>query len=122
MTCGVGDILHSLLKIVSRAADFTDCIAASCPCVRQCTYALTTYQLVNDTTTNASNPRRRFERLRYVEIKHGRISMLAIAGHLIQQNFRLPGESCLDTGPGICVDVHSWIWYCLGAKISKLKG
>ena len=34
---------------------------------------------------------KRFDRLRYVEIKHGRISMLAVAGHLIQQNFRLPG-------------------------------
>lgn len=33
----------------------------------------------------------RFDRLRYVEIKHGRISMLAVAGHLVQQNFRLPG-------------------------------
>lgn len=26
-----------------------------------------------------------------MEIKHGRISMLAVAGHLVQQNFRLPG-------------------------------
>ncbi|CAB1110963.1 unnamed protein product [Ectocarpus sp. CCAP 1310/34] len=33
----------------------------------------------------------RFERLRYVEVKHGRIAMLAIAGHLTQQNVRLPG-------------------------------
>nr|pir chlorophyll a/c-binding protein precursor - Giraudyopsis stellifer [Giraudyopsis stellifera] len=33
----------------------------------------------------------RFDRLRYVEVKHGRISMLAIAGHLVQQNVRLPG-------------------------------
>lgn len=33
----------------------------------------------------------RFDRLRYVEIKHGRISMLAVAGHLIQENVRLPG-------------------------------
>lgn len=33
----------------------------------------------------------RFDRLRYVEIKHGRIAMLAVAGHLTQQNMRLPG-------------------------------
>jgi hypothetical protein len=33
----------------------------------------------------------RFERLRYVEVKHGRISMLAVLGHLVQQNQRLPG-------------------------------
>eukprot|EP00903_Cladosiphon_okamuranus_P021461 g19729.t1 len=33
----------------------------------------------------------RFERLRYVEVKHGRIAMLAIAGHLTAQNTRLPG-------------------------------
>ncbi|CAM9258446.1 unnamed protein product [Sphacelaria rigidula] len=33
----------------------------------------------------------RFDRLRYVEIKHGRIAMLAVLGHITQQNFRLPG-------------------------------
>lgn len=33
----------------------------------------------------------RFERLRYVEIKHGRISMLAVLGHIVQENVRLPG-------------------------------
>jgi len=33
----------------------------------------------------------RFDRLRYVEVKHGRISMLAVVGHLVQQNYRLPG-------------------------------
>ena len=33
----------------------------------------------------------RFDRLRYVEEKHGRIAMLAVAGHLTQQNYRLPG-------------------------------
>ncbi|CAM9326375.1 unnamed protein product [Discosporangium mesarthrocarpum] len=33
----------------------------------------------------------RFERLRYVEIKHGRISMLAVVGHMVAQNTRLPG-------------------------------
>lgn len=35
----------------------------------------------------------RFERLRYVEIKHGRISMLAILGHLFTTGgLRLPGD------------------------------
>ncbi|CAM9811909.1 unnamed protein product [Choristocarpus tenellus] len=33
----------------------------------------------------------RFDRLRYVEIKHGRISMLAVLGHIVQQNYRLDG-------------------------------
>lgn len=33
----------------------------------------------------------RFDRLRYVELKHGRISMLAILGHITAQNFRFPG-------------------------------
>jgi hypothetical protein len=33
----------------------------------------------------------RFNRLRYVEVKHGRISMLAVLGHIVQQNVRLPG-------------------------------
>ena len=35
----------------------------------------------------------KFDRLRYVEIKHGRISMLAVAGYLIQEaGIRLPGD------------------------------
>ena len=43
----------------------------------------------------------RFERLRYVEIKHGRISMLAILGHLVTSaGLRFPG----DISPGITYD------------------
>jgi len=35
----------------------------------------------------------RFDRLRYVEVKHGRISMLAILGHLVTTaGYRLPGK------------------------------
>ena len=35
----------------------------------------------------------RFERLRYVELKHGRISMLAVVGYLVTAaGVRLPGE------------------------------
>jgi hypothetical protein len=35
----------------------------------------------------------RFDRLRYVEVKHGRISMLAILGHLVTSaGYRLPGK------------------------------
>jgi hypothetical protein len=35
----------------------------------------------------------KFNRLRYVEIKHGRISMLAVAGYLVQASgIRLPGD------------------------------
>ncbi|CAM9474027.1 unnamed protein product [Chrysoparadoxa australica] len=33
----------------------------------------------------------RFDRLRYVEVKHGRIAMLAVLGHITQQNYRFPG-------------------------------
>lgn len=40
----------------------------------------------------------RFDRLRYVEIKHGRIAMLAVAGHLTAQNYRLPGYLSYDAG------------------------
>ncbi len=38
----------------------------------------------------------RFDRLRYVEVKHGRISMLAVAGHLTAQNYRFPGYLSYD--------------------------
>ena len=35
----------------------------------------------------------KFDRLRYVELKHGRISMLAVAGYLVQEaGIRLPGD------------------------------
>ena len=35
----------------------------------------------------------KFERLRYVEIKHGRISMLAVVGYLVAEaGIRLPGD------------------------------
>jgi hypothetical protein len=35
----------------------------------------------------------KFDRLRYTEIKHGRISMLAVAGYLVQEaGVRLPGD------------------------------
>ena len=35
----------------------------------------------------------KFERLRYVEIKHGRISMLAVVGYLVTEaGIRLPGD------------------------------
>ena len=39
----------------------------------------------------------RFERLRYVEIKHGRIAMLAVVGYLVTAaGIRLPGDIDLD--------------------------
>ena len=35
----------------------------------------------------------KFERLRYVEVKHGRIAMLAVLGHVtVASGFRFPGE------------------------------
>jgi hypothetical protein len=41
----------------------------------------------------ADGDQEKFDRLRYVEIKHGRISMLAVAGYLIQEaGIRLPGD------------------------------
>jgi hypothetical protein len=33
----------------------------------------------------------RFDRLRFVEVKHGRIAMLAVVGHLVQNVYRFPG-------------------------------
>lgn len=52
----------------------------------------------------------RFDRLRYVEIKHGRIAMLAVLGHITQQNYRLPGETVRPRGiriPGKIVLQHA---------------
>jgi len=41
----------------------------------------------------ADGDQEKFERLRYVEIKHGRISMLAVVGYLVQEaGYRLGGN------------------------------
>jgi hypothetical protein len=41
----------------------------------------------------ADGDQEKFDRLRYVEIKHGRISMLAVLGYLVQEaGIRLPGN------------------------------
>lgn len=48
---------------------------------------------------DAHRRQERFDRLRYVEIKHGRIAMLAVLGHIVQQNFRFPGM--LSTSAGL---------------------
>ena len=41
----------------------------------------------------ADGDQEKFDRLRYVEIKHGRICMLAVAGYLVQEaGIRLPGN------------------------------
>ena len=39
----------------------------------------------------------KFERLRFVELKHGRISMLAVVGYLVEKaGIRLPGAISFD--------------------------
>jgi hypothetical protein len=41
----------------------------------------------------ADGDQTKFDRLRYVELKHGRISMLAVVGYLVQEaGIRLPGN------------------------------
>jgi hypothetical protein len=41
----------------------------------------------------ADDNKEQFDRLRYVEVKHGRVAMIAIAGYLIAEaGFRFPGE------------------------------
>eukprot|EP00521_Asterionellopsis_glacialis_P012768 CAMPEP_0195306812 /NCGR_PEP_ID=MMETSP0707-20130614/37389_1 /TAXON_ID=33640 /ORGANISM="Asterionellopsis glacialis, Strain CCMP134" /LENGTH=196 /DNA_ID=CAMNT_0040371039 /DNA_START=621 /DNA_END=1211 /DNA_ORIENTATION=+ len=41
----------------------------------------------------ADGDQEKFDRLRYVELKHGRISMLAVVGYLVAENgIRLPGD------------------------------
>lgn len=45
----------------------------------------------------ADGDEEKFDRLRYVEIKHGRISMLAVVGYLVTEaGVRLPGDIALD--------------------------
>merc|ERR1712113_232417 len=55
----------------------------------------------------ASGDQEKFDRLRYVEIKHGRISMLAVVGYLLTEggvrlggNIDLAGTSFQDIPPG----------------------
>mmetsp|Transcript_4787 Transcript_4787/g.12561 ORF Transcript_4787/g.12561 Transcript_4787/m.12561 type:complete len:229 (-) Transcript_4787:240-926(-) len=53
----------------------------------------------------------RFNRLRYVEIKHGRIAMLAVVGHMITAaNVRLPGD----------IDLHGTSFASIPAGIEGL--
>jgi Chlorophyll A-B binding protein len=41
----------------------------------------------------ADGDQEKFDRLRFVELKHGRISMLAVVGYLVQEaGIRLPGD------------------------------
>lgn len=45
----------------------------------------------------ADGDQEKFDRLRYVELKHGRISMLAVVGYLVQEaGIRLPGNIDLE--------------------------
>ncbi len=54
----------------------------------------------------------RFNQLRFVELKHGRISMLGVLGYLVQQNYRFPGFIDLEGDPlffGFSVN-HFFLW------------
>lgn len=54
----------------------------------------------------------RFNRLRYVEIKHGRVAMLAIIGHMVTTgNLRLPGD----------IDYHGTSFDSIPAGIAALS-
>ena len=45
----------------------------------------------------ADGDQEKFDRLRYTELKHGRISMLAVVGYLVEEaGIRLPGSISLD--------------------------
>jgi hypothetical protein len=81
----------------------------------------------------------KFDRLRYVEIKHGRISMLAVAGYLTAESgIRLPGDidfnglafadvpngfAALDTiqGPGIA-QIIGFIGFLEAVVMKDIKG
>jgi hypothetical protein len=54
----------------------------------------------------------RFNRLRYVEIKHGRVAMLAVIGHIVTTaGVRLPGD----------IDFHSTSFESIPAGIAALS-
>jgi hypothetical protein len=60
----------------------------------------------------ADGDKTKFDRLRYVELKHGRISMLAVAGYLTTAaGVRIPGDVSESWGPerSVCVQV-SRLW------------
>lgn len=53
----------------------------------------------------------RFNRLRYVELKHGRVSMLAVLGHIVTTgNVRLPGD----------IDMHGTSFESIPSGIAAL--
>ena len=44
----------------------------------------------------ADGDKAKFDRRREVEMKHGRVSQLAVLGYIAQENFRFPGNIDLD--------------------------
>eukprot|EP00592_Proboscia_alata_P022396 CAMPEP_0194411842 /NCGR_PEP_ID=MMETSP0176-20130528/10134_1 /TAXON_ID=216777 /ORGANISM="Proboscia alata, Strain PI-D3" /LENGTH=169 /DNA_ID=CAMNT_0039214131 /DNA_START=212 /DNA_END=721 /DNA_ORIENTATION=- len=64
----------------------------------------------------ADGDQERFDRLRYVELKHGRVSMLAVVGYLVQEaGIRLPGN--IDLSGTSFADIPNGF-----AALSKIPG
>jgi hypothetical protein len=67
---------------------------------------------------NLSNTDAKLDRYTAVEIKHGRISMLAVMGYILPEFFRFPGTESIRGGLGALSDLPVEGWVQLAALIS----
>ena len=64
----------------------------------------------------------KFDRLRYVELKHGRIAMVAVVGYLVQYaGIRFPGAEDIPTGFAAFGAVPDAAWVQVGLTIGLME-
>ena len=64
----------------------------------------------------------KFDRLRYVEIKHGRISMLAVVGYLVTYaGIRFPGAEDIPAGFAALDQVPASVWTQLAFTVGLME-
>merc|ERR1712021_60806 len=63
-----------------------------------------------------------FERLRWVELKHGRISMLAVVGYLVTYaGMRFPGAENIPAGFAALDQVPGMVWAQFAAAVAMME-